>query len=138
MLIQSSPLADRIASLRAATEAKPERGWLPSALHAMIAAIFGRIFDRLEQFILLWQSGQLPPPPIRRATAPRTADCAVHPDLAPERRSRESRPAQRPVRSRIRARTAIPRSAPTPRMPAKIVPPARPRIRPGRAPPRPT
>ena len=36
----------------------------------MIAAIFARIFGRLEQFVLLWQSGLLPAPPIRHTAAP--------------------------------------------------------------------
>ena len=33
---------------------------LSNALHTMIAAIFARIFARLEQLLQLWQSGPLP------------------------------------------------------------------------------
>ena len=60
-----TPSADQLAGLRAATTSNDDRGMLPAALHALIAAIFARIFKRLEQVLLLWQSGNLPalPPP---------------------------------------------------------------------------
>ena len=67
MLIPSTPLGAAIASLRLATAPSSGAcGMLSNALHAMIAAIFARIFGRLEQIILLWQAGNLPAPPTRR------------------------------------------------------------------------
>ena len=39
------------------------RALLPAAIHALIAAAFARLFARLEQLLLLWQSGALVPPP---------------------------------------------------------------------------
>jgi len=63
--VQPAPLADQFASLRAAVTAHPGRSWLPNALEAMIIACLARIFDQLEQLIRLWQTGALPPLPIR-------------------------------------------------------------------------
>ena len=60
METQPPPLAAQLAGLRAATTSNDDRTMLPAALHALIAAIFARLFDRLEQILLLWQSGQLP------------------------------------------------------------------------------
>ena len=40
---------------------------LPAALHAFIMACLARVFARLEQIFLLWQSGQLALAPIRPA-----------------------------------------------------------------------
>ena len=58
------PLADQLAGLRAIpTTPKADTTILSAALHALVAAIFARIFGRLEQFLLLWQSGSLPCPP---------------------------------------------------------------------------
>ena len=74
-------LADRFAGLRAIpTTPNADTTLLSAALCAMIAAIFARIFGRLEQLLLLWQSRTLPAPhpratPIQTATAaPRPAD----------------------------------------------------------------
>ena len=54
-------LADQFAGLRASpTTPNADTTILSAAVHAMIAAIFVRIFARLEQFLLLWQAGQLP------------------------------------------------------------------------------
>jgi len=64
MLLKPQPLADQFASLRAAAEADQAQAWLPASLHALIAACFARLFARLEQLVLLWQSGQLPHPPV--------------------------------------------------------------------------
>ena len=63
-------LGDQIARLRTATQAQERCAWIPSAIHALIAALFARIFDRLESLILLWQSGTLPPAPRARCDAP--------------------------------------------------------------------
>ena len=56
-----SSLSDQAAGLRhKAQPAREHRVLLPAALHALIAAIFARLFDRLEQLFQLWQSGDLP------------------------------------------------------------------------------
>ena len=68
MLIQSS-LGAQIANLKSAIAARETCVWVPDAVHALIAAIFARIFGRLEQLILLWQAGTLPTAPIRRPHA---------------------------------------------------------------------
>ena len=72
MSLQPSPsLADKLASLRSTAPAGAGRRMLPKSLDALIAAIFARIFARLEQIFLLWQSGTLPmPAPRERATHP--------------------------------------------------------------------
>ena len=77
---QPAPLAAQLAAIRTATTSNDSRGMLPAALHALIAAIFARIFGRLEQFLLLWQSGDLPqseiqPPQSARNT--RTSQLAI-------------------------------------------------------------
>ena len=75
MVIHSSPLGAQLAGLRAAAGAQENRGWLPDALHALIMACLARLFGRLEQVFLLWQSGNLPLPASRempqRPPAPR-------------------------------------------------------------------
>ena len=70
MKTRSSPLADQLAGLRAATTSNDDRGWLPASLHALIMAILARIFGRLEHILLLWQSGNLPAPLPRRTAHP--------------------------------------------------------------------
>ena len=61
MLIQSPSLGDQLAHLRIPSRGQETCGWLPAAVHAMIMALLARIFGRLEQILLLWQSGTLPP-----------------------------------------------------------------------------
>lgn len=62
-------MADQLAGLRAITSADAPRRMLPNALHTLIMAILARLFARLEQVFLLWQAGQLPPPPASRKQA---------------------------------------------------------------------
>ena len=71
MSIQPAPLSAQLAELRANAPSGAACGMLSNALHALIAAIFARIFSRLEQIVLLWQAGHLPAPPAPRAFAPR-------------------------------------------------------------------
>ena len=52
------------------------RALLPAAIHTLILAALARLFDRLEQLLLLWRTADLPSPapptaPRRRAPAPR-------------------------------------------------------------------
>ena len=44
---------------------------LSNALHTLIAALFARIFGRLDELLRLWQTGLLPPPPVRQAPTSR-------------------------------------------------------------------
>ena len=72
-------LGDQIARLRGAPAAREKCAWCPAALDALIAAIFARIFGRLEQLLQLWQSGQFPVPPAR----PTIHANAARPNSAP-------------------------------------------------------
>ena len=65
METRPTPLAAKFAAIRAATTSNDDRGTVSAALHALISAILARIFGRLEQILLLWQSGTLPTPPLR-------------------------------------------------------------------------
>ena len=67
---QSPSLGDQIARLRHTAQARENCAWCPAAVHALIAAIFARIFGRLERVLLLWQAGTLPTAPARRAAEP--------------------------------------------------------------------
>ena len=98
-----SPLADQFAGLRAATTSKDDRGWLPTALHTLIAAILARIFGRLEQLILLWQTDALP--------APRTTPDQVSTGEPDRVAARTPPPAARPAANRARQH---PRAIPAP------------------------
>ena len=74
-----SPLSGQLRSLRSNAWAPREnRALLPASLHALIAAIFARIFARLELLLQAWQTGSLPPPPIksRRNPMPRQSRAA--------------------------------------------------------------
>ena len=120
METKSSPLAGQLAGLRAAITSNDDRGWLSASLHAMIAAIFARIFDRLEQILVLWQSGQLPPPQpnaplqIQRHPAHPDSMCARAPHRqsarTPGLQAHASPPATRRSSQRTRARAASSRT----------------------------
>ena len=98
---QPSPLAAHLAQHRSNGPSGPVRGRLPISLHALIAAIFARIFDRLEQLLQLWQSGTLPVPPVRQPT---------HRHLASKTRAPCRRTARAP---RVRAHQTYVRAART-------------------------
>jgi hypothetical protein len=119
-------LADQIAALRVTLTAVPEGGPLPAAVYALIAAIFTRLFDRLEALVRAWQAGLLPPPP-PRARAPR-------PDSAPPT---AARPARAPHRRRRRASIPQLPAAPSPAAARARTLPARARARSRRVPARP-
>ena len=72
VLIHHTPLAERLAILRAAPMPDASCGKLAAAIHALVAAILARLLDLL----LLWQSGQLPSPQVRPAPQPR--QCTTH------------------------------------------------------------
>jgi len=107
MLIQQPSLADGFASLRAATAAQAAQ----SRLHALILACFTRLFARLEQLVLLWQSGTLPVPQPRPPSPPTSHRSPKRPShtrtqrLAPRGRTMAEPP---PI---------LPRAAPAPRPP---------------------
>ena len=124
-------LADQFAGLRAIpTTPNADTTLLSAALRALIAAIFARIFGRLEQILLLWQSGTLPAPSIR---APRAATPP---------RQRPAKPRRHRASQRTRAHLPKPQVAKRHRTPispaasapfAATLPPVRPR--PARDPP---
>ena len=60
MLIQSPALTTQFASLHTALRAQGTCVWIPASIHTIIMACLARIFGRLEQLLLLWQSGELP------------------------------------------------------------------------------
>ena len=132
MSVHPTPLGAQIASLRKAGTAPPgaDRRMLSKSLHALIAAIFARIFDRLEQILLLWQSGQLPAPPIR---APRAATLPRQHPAKPRRhraRQRIRTPLTKPqAPNRHRAPNPPATSAPFATTPSPVRP------RPARDPP---
>ena len=109
MLIHSPALSDQFARLRIAAQAQETRAWIPTAVQALITAILVRLFSRLEQMLLLWQSGTLP----SRDTPNRAA--AVAPRL-PGLHAPRHRPARRIARriSRVQRhqRTAAPWAIP--------------------------
>ena len=117
MLIQSPAQSDQIARLRIAAQAEEPRAWLPAAVHAVITAILVRLFGRLEQMLLLWQSGTLPALP-SRDTPHRAAAVAPCPPGAspagPVTSSTTSAPARpRPAQSLSATRPASCPNAPT-------------------------
>ncbi len=103
-------LADRFAGLRASpttpnADTMNLSSPMAAALHALLAAIFARIFGRLEQLLQLWQSGQWPQPG-QHPTAPRAIP--------------RQETAARPRAPRItRRRTATTRRDSAPAMPAR-------------------
>ena len=128
MLIQPSPLGAQIASLHIAIKARETCAWLPDAVHALIAAIFARIFDRLEQIILLWQSGTLPAPALQRSQ-PRGArrQSADVSSRHPANRSKSARKAPIGTPRRVRTRAATAASNPAASIQPAIHKPPRPR-----------
>ena len=110
---------------------------MSAALHAVIAAIFARIFTRLEQILLLWQAGNLVPlpPAPRLATAPRVLPPAAH-RAARRPRARRTAPAIPAPAAIIRALNQVARAA-HPRRATGIHPHqrARPRPQPAHDPP---
>ena len=86
---------------------------MSAALHAVIAAIFARIFTRLEQILLLWQAGNLVPlpPAPHLATAPRVLPPAAHRAARRLRARRTARAIPAPAALNQVARAAHPRRA---------------------------
>ena len=77
MSLHPPSLAGELARLRLTAQAEPAPLWLPDAVHALIIALFVRLFSRLEELARLWQAGLLPPPSPRAAPArPRLAAAA--------------------------------------------------------------
>ena len=103
---RSPALSEQIAGLRNTAQARKEtRVWLPAAIDALIAAIFARIFGRLEQLLLLWQTGQLPAPQsVLMTAAPRA--CAQKKPSVHQARQRTHRQRPAPPASGHRARLA--------------------------------
>ena len=133
-----SPLADQFAGLRAIpTTPNAVSRILSTALHTLIAAIFARIFDRLEQILLLWQAGTLVPLPPASCLAkpPRVRPPAVHrairhPRAIPApaaliRALKQTTPAAQPRRATSLRRHPRPNPRPRPQ-PAHDPPPAPP------------
>ena len=90
-------LADQFAGLRASpTTPNADTRILSAALHTLIAAIFARIFARLEQFLLLWQAGNLPATPARQIAPARQS-------RSPQVTSRRRRGVRRATRRRLHA-----------------------------------
>ena len=110
------PLGAQIAHLPPREGGLENRALLPAALHALIAAIFARLFDRLEQIFLLWKSGDLPAPTLHRVppATPRQRPSA----RIPRHRGPRSKSIRRRARSaqESRARKATPQPASTPTM----------------------
>lgn len=63
------------------------RALLPAVIHTLIAAAFARLFARLEQLLLLWQSGALAPPPPRTPAPRPIAVTSTRPQSAARHRS---------------------------------------------------
>ena len=111
----SSSLGDKLACLRETAQAPREkRAWIPDAIHTLIMAALARIFGRLEQLLLLWQSGQLPLPQSAnpRPTAAPLPTIAITPHHPAHPRARRT-PHPAAIHD-LAARIAIPRRAPFP------------------------
>ncbi len=59
---QGPSFGAQIARLQGAFLTQEKCAWIPNAIHALIIACLARIFARLEQILLQWQSEQLPLP----------------------------------------------------------------------------
>ena len=100
METRPSPLSEQLNGLRSNAWARREnRALLPAALHALITAIFARSFARPELLLQAWQTGSLPPPPIKSQRNPMP---------------RQSLPAMRTPRHR-----AIPAPSRAPKIPTR-------------------
>ena len=136
-----SSLSDQFARLRDSARAGEEKcARIPASIHALIMACLARIFARLEQFFLLWQSGQLPPPqahatqhPIsrrdsaRRSQAPRRVVDSADPPVSQPAAQLARSPSRAPRIRHPRSASASPPGIATPRpRPAHDPPHARP------------
>ena len=74
----SPSLGDQFARMHDAVHAQERCAWIPSAIQALIIACLARIFGRLEQIFLAWQSGTLPvrEPAIHTAHSPQIRSAA--------------------------------------------------------------
>ena len=133
MSVHSSlPLTDRLAGLRTAAQADAARSWLSNSLQTLIMSIFARIFGRLEQLLLLWQSGHLPPLKsviARPTSAPRPA-ITPHNQAQPRARRPRHQAAIRDLGAQLAIPCRIPvlrTFHPAPRLASSRTPPARPR-----------
>ena len=108
-------MADRFAGLRASpTTPNADTRILSAALHTLIAAIFARIFTRLEQILRLWQSGDLPElshhTPAKQPRAPSRHKSTTRAQSSPP--PDKNRPAQRHLAPVFRPGSSSRASAP--------------------------
>ena len=134
--MQPTPLSAQLAELRTAVSAADTRGWILDSVIGMIMACLMRIFDRLEQLLLLWQSGTLPlvQP---RAVSPGIRHGIPAPRAPRHRRAPSARPstdALNPSDDRAPEAAITPAPCPPARWP-RLAPPATTRPRSARAPP---
>lgn len=110
----SPSLGDQLAGLRHSAQARPENcALLPAAIHALIAAIFAKVFARLEQLLALWQAGTLPAPrPVCRRPGQAVRALMLRRGPQPDYRVRTAPAAPRdnlPATTSATARPAAPR-----------------------------
>ena len=134
MVIHSSPLGAQLAGLRAAAGAQENRGWLPDALHALIMACLARLFGRLEQVFLLWQSGNLPLPASSQTPQGAAHGARTRHPRAPNILGRRRNPRIRAELNRVRPHGAATIPA-TQARPCAITPSAPRRVRSAHDPP---
>ena len=115
MEAQPTLLAGQFAALRATAAIPPTGGgWIPASVQALIMACLARIFGRLEQIFLLWQSASLPPPASPRAPNP-AHRIAVQRPRTPGRLHRRSKSARH--RQSATSQSATSRATPALRAP---------------------
>jgi len=122
----SSSLGDKFASLRGTAQEQETCAWIPDSVHALIIACLARIFARLEQIFLLWQTGQLPPPQARSTQRPTARRNAARRNVPRQNRA-PLLPAPAPRARRHKSRVATPPPAQCPAPLHTIIPSARPR-----------
>ena len=106
---QAPLLSDQFARLRTSAQAQEPCAWLPAAVHALIMACLMRIFGRLEQMLVLWQSGCLPAPQL-----PQASPVTLHRDARRPRWRRPARPSRQcaqPAELTVLGDTHRPRSS---------------------------
>ena len=135
MKANPSPLSDQCAALRRAAQDATAPCWVPESVYALIVACLVRLFARLEEMVLLWQSGGLPAPsarPRRAPLAPKTPPARRYSAAPARSRHKSARARENPARRPSHRPTGFARARH--RAPSQSRPTHRPR-RTARAPP---
>jgi hypothetical protein len=100
------------------TDAADEANFIARPFLVLLAELLARIFGKIEDIVLLWRAGLIPPPAPKPARTKRIRTRKVRQYTRRRRRTNRRTPGLRPSRARATRPFAIDRGTTPPRKPA--------------------